>query len=180
MDAGMRIRHIPRGGFTLVEVLVTILIGLLVMVGLHQMFVGSLKAETTTSLQTDLDRAAQVAMDDILYWLRGTGPCPLLEDPTNYGIREGLADHIYFTDQTGANTLRYWLASGKLYRAFNASKYTGGTVLASDVSRLVFGYQDKQGQPALPSDAKIVTIQIEIKRSSHSALLSSSVRLRNK
>jgi len=155
-------------GFTFVEVLVSLVVGLLVLVGVHRLFVSGLKGQTATSLQTELNRKAQVALDDMIFWLRGS-----------QDVLEGAADRVYFTDQSGDHTVRYWVSGGKLYRAQDSSHYSGGEVLASDVSQLVFSYQGLQGMPVEPARAKVVGIQLQVGREGHSAWLKSSVKLRN-
>lgn len=178
MEGSIRMRHIRISGFTLAESLVALVIGLLVMVGLHQMFAGSLTAQTTASSQMEVDRQAQVAMDNITFWLRGSGAQGPVGPP--YGVLEAYPDRICFTDQSGANTVRYWLDAGQLRHAFNAKKYSGGTVLATSVTRLAFTYFDRNGlPPAIPSQTVRTKLELGIAQGRNSSLLRTAVRLRN-
>lgn len=157
-------------GFTLVEALVALLVGLLVLYGVHKIIVSGVKTQTTTSVQTELNRAAQQAMDDLASRLRGSsGLAP-----------DTLADRISFTDQDGAN-VKYWVEVGELHREFNASKYTGGIVMATDVTQLAFTYLDSSGNPGAAADQAVrVAVELTVERARHSTHLESAVTLRNK
>ena len=61
-----------RRGFTLVELLVGLIVGLLVLTGVHGIFVAGIKTQNTTSLQTEVNRKAQVAIDNMVSTLRGS------------------------------------------------------------------------------------------------------------
>jgi len=160
------------------EMLVAILVGLLVMVGLHQMFVASLTSQTTTSFQVEVDRKAQVAMDDIIARLRGSSGVLVDHDPAH-------PDRIAFTDQDGQE-VRYWVDSGNLRRALGATSYSGGAVLASNVGELVFTYYwwnptaAREEETLSASAAKRVRARLKVQEGNNSSLLQSTVRLRNK
>ena len=161
------VRRAP--GFTLVEVLVAVVVGLLVLVGVHSIFVGGLKTQTTTSLQMEVNRKAQLAMDDLTDRLRGGS-----------AVVEAYSDKIVFTDQDG-NNVRYWLNSGKLYRVLNAASYSGGIPVASNVSEFALEYRDLNGQPAATAAAAAQVIaRVKVERERHSCLLRSGARLRNR
>ena len=160
-----------RRGFTLVELLVGLIVGLLVLAGVHRIFVAGVKTQNTTSLQTEVNRKAQVAIDNMVSKLRGSSE-----------IKESLPGRIWFIDQDGKNC-RYWLSEGTLYRYLgeSAGNYSGGVPLASDVSQMQLEYLDRDGQPAASADAVYsVRILLHVERSSHVAELRSAVRLRNK
>jgi len=162
------------------EMLVAILVGLLVMVGLHQMFVASLTSQTTTSFQVEVDRKAQVAMDDIIARLRGSSGVLVDHDPAH-------PDRIAFTDQDGQE-VRYWVDSGNLRRALGATSYSGGAVLASNVGELVFTcywwnpdlVPPREQETLLASKAKRVRARLKVQEGNNSSVLQSTVRLRNK
>jgi type II secretory pathway pseudopilin PulG len=173
MDDGTRMRHkaVTRhtSGLTLPEMLVVVLVGLLVLVGLQRVFVAGLRTQTTTSLQTEVNRKAQVAVDDISARMRGA------ETVVDNGT-----DRISFIDQDG-NNVRYWVDEGVLFRVLGSNDYSGGTPVASDVSGLSFSYYDTSGQPAAAaSDAIRVVVTLDVERLSHSCVLESGVTLRNK
>ena len=157
-------------GFTLTEVLVAVVVGLLVLAGVHRIFISGLTTQTTTSLQMEVNRAAQVAIDDMAARLRGSS-----------AVVDADPDRVAFTDQNG-NNVRYWVSNRNLYRAINASNYTGGMKMAGDVSELQFLYYIQYPGTPAPSEAeaKQVVVLLEIERGGHSARLRSSVRLRNK
>lgn len=165
-----RITTAPKG-FSLVEVLVAILVGLLVLAGLHRIFVAGITTQHATSLQTEVNRKAQVAMDDITSRLRGSS-----------GILDAQPNRVWFTDQDDDN-VRYWLDGGSLYR-YNAPDpggYSGGIRLATDVSQLVFHYYDDNRQPAATADqASSVSVDLLVERAPYSARLTSAATLRNK
>lgn len=181
---GTKRQSIPgrAGGFTLMEVLVAVVIGLLVLVGIHRVFVAGLSSETTTSLQTEVNRKAQVAMDEMIDRLRG-----------GRTVVGAYADRIAFTDQEGAYCC-YWVANRTLYRAANTT-FTSGTALATDVQALGFAYRNKYGQQVTdlsqaPAQAVTVEASLTVARDNYayqaksalrySSQLRSAARLRNK
>jgi len=160
-----------RRGFTLVELLVGLIVGLLVLAGVHRIFVAGIKTQNTTSLQTEVNRKSQVAIDNMVSRLRGSSE-----------VLDASASRIWFIDQDGKNC-RFWLSEGTLYRYLgeSAGNYSGGVPLASNVSQMQFEYLDREGQPAASADAVYsVRILLDVERSSHVAELRSAVRLRNK
>ncbi len=175
MDAGRVMRNVrgktEASAFTLTEVLVAIVVGLLVLAGVHRIFVAGIKTQNTTSLQTEVNRKAQVAMDDMISRLRG-----------GCGVIQASPDRIWFQDQEERNC-RYWVNEGTLYRycGVASGSYSGGVALATDVAELQLAYLDREGQPAATSDAvRSVSILLQVERGQHSARLQSAVRLRNK
>ncbi|MBE9566848.1 MAG: prepilin-type N-terminal cleavage/methylation domain-containing protein [Proteobacteria bacterium] len=155
-------------GFTLPEMLVVVVVGLLVLTGLHRVFVAGMRTQTTTSLQTEVNRKAQVAVDDISARMRGA---QIVED--------NATDRISFIDQDG-NNVRYWVDEGVLFRVLGSNDYSGGIPVASDVSEISFLYYDTSGQPAAASDAVRVVVRLGVERLRHSCVLESGVTLRNK
>jgi len=170
------------GGFTLTEVLVAVVIGLLVLVGIHRIFVTGLGSETTTGLQTEVDRKAQVAMDEMLDRLRG-----------GRTVAGAYANRIAFADQEGAYYC-YWVANRTLYRAANTT-FTNGISLATDVSALSLVYWDQYGQQITdlskaPAQAVTVDLSLTVAKDNYayqaksalrySSQLRSAARLRNK
>jgi hypothetical protein len=154
-----------------VELLVAILVGLLVLAGLHRIFVAGLKTQNTASLQSEANRKAQVAIDEMVSKLRGSSQ-----------IEDASGGRIWFIDQDD-NNCRYWLDSGTLrkYSGVAAGNYSGGTPLADDVTQLQFEYFDRTGQPAAGADSVYqVGIVLEVERARHVSRLHSAVRLRNK
>jgi prepilin-type N-terminal cleavage/methylation domain-containing protein len=175
MDTGLQTRYLEKGrlarGFTLMELLVAVLVGLLVLAGLHRIFVAGLKTQNTTSLQSEANRKAQVAIDEMVSKLRGASE-----------VKDASGSQIWFLDQED-NNCRYWLDNGTLYAYCGAAagNYSGGTPLAHDVSQLGFEYSDSSGQPAAGADAVYsVSIVLEVERARHVSRLHSGVRLRNK
>jgi type II secretory pathway component PulJ len=159
------------GGFTLTELLVAALVGLLVLAGLHRMLVAGLATQTTTSLQTEVNRRAQVAMDDMVDRLRGSS-----------GVIDGEPERIWFVDQDEQN-VRYWVEEGTLrrYRGVDPGSYSGGIRVARNVLQSRFEYFDRSDQPvADPAEAEKVVVQLEVAQGGYSAWTQSSVRLRNK
>ncbi|UCC67369.1 MAG: hypothetical protein JSV79_09570 [Armatimonadota bacterium] len=158
-------------GFTFIEVLVAVIVGLLVLAGLHRVFVSGVTTQRTTSLQTEVNRKAQVAMDDMASRLRGSA-----------GVVEAGADKIWFVDQD-ENNVRYWVNDATLYRYRSADpgSYSGGERMATNVSHLGFEYYDDNGGPtAVADEAASVTAELVVERAGHSARLRSAVTLRNK
>jgi len=147
---------------------VVVVVGLLVLTGLHRVFVAGMRTQTTTSLQTEVNRKAQVAVDDISARMRGA---QIVED--------NATDRISFIDQDG-NNVRYWVDEGVLFRVLGSNDYSGGIPVASDVSEISFSYYDTSGQPAAASDAVRVVVRLGVERLRHSCVLESGVTLRNK
>ncbi len=176
MDLKLRIRNLSSerasAGFTLTELLVALLIGLLVLEGVHRIFVAGLTTQYTTSTQTELNRKAQVGADTIVSKLRGSS-----------GIKEAAANRIWFLDQEG-NNYRFWLENGKIYfRDWGASNgsYANGNPVASNVTVFDLDYFDANGQPtSVAADACEVAVELEVKDARQTACLRSRVRLRNK
>lgn len=172
--SGIRIPSAARRrarGFTLPEVLVAVLVGLLVLAGVHRVFVAGLTTQTTTSLQTEVNRKAQVGMDDIIMRLRGGS-----------SVVDAQADRIHFVDQN-ENNCRYWVEEGQLrrYCAAAAGAYSGGIRVASDITQLQFDYFNRDGQPAATADETArAEVTLEVTKQGQNALLRSAVRLRNK
>ncbi len=157
-------------GFSLTELLVALAVGLLVVAGLHRIFVAGITTQNTTSVQTQLNRRAQVAMDDMMSRLRGGSD-----------VIEANADRIWFTDQDGLN-VRYWLSEGELlrYRSPDPGSYSGGLSFAKDVSGLSFEYYDSDGTPVVAAgDTAAVVVSLTVERAGHSSRLRSAVWLRN-
>jgi hypothetical protein len=128
-----------------------------------------LSTENTTSLQTEVNRKAQVAIDDIISRLRGGSL-----------VLEGYTDSISFIDEDG-NTVHYWLEGGRLLRNLEGGAPPPTVPLASDVSQLGFEYYVRRGEPATTAgEAGLVAVSLEVTRERHSCLLRSAVKLRNK
>ncbi len=158
-------------GFSLVEVLVAVLVGLLVLAGLHRIFVAGLTTQQATSLQTEVNRKAQVAMDDMISRLRGSS-----------GVVEAQLNRVWFVDQDD-NNVRYWVDGGTLYRyrSSDPGSYSGGVPLATNVSHIGFQYFDDNHQPADAADqASSVAVELLLERAAYSARLTSAATLRNK
>ena len=175
MDAAPSMRNIgirrAGSGFTLTELLVSLLVGLLVLAGVHRIFIAGLVTQNTASLQTEVNRKAQVGLDSIASKLRGGS-----------GVNDAAASRIWFLDQEGQNC-RFWVSDGTLYRycGVDAGSYNNGERVATDVKQLQFSYLDRAGQPAAGADLVCsVVVLLEIERAAHSARLQSTVRLRNK
>jgi prepilin-type N-terminal cleavage/methylation domain-containing protein len=158
-----------RRGFTLPELLVAVVVALLVLAGVHRIFVAGLRSEVTTSTQTEVDRKAQVAMDNVISRLRGGS-----------GVEDVQASRIAFIDQDGHN-VRYWVEGERLYGAVDASDYSDGNLLASGVTSFALECRDVNGQPAVtPDQVEQVVVQLEVRRDGYLSRLKSSVSLRNK
>ncbi len=158
-------------GFSLVEVLVAVLVGLLVLAGLHRVFVAGLTTQQVTSLQSEVNRKAQVAMDDMISRLRGSS-----------GVVEAQPNRVWFIDQDD-NNVRYWVSDGALYRyrSSDPGGYSGGIRLTTDVSLIGFEYYDDNHQPASAADqVSSVVVELVVERAAHSARLRSAVNFRNK
>jgi prepilin-type N-terminal cleavage/methylation domain-containing protein len=182
-----------RGGFTLVEMLVAVLVGLLVMAGLHQMFVSGLTAQTTTSSQMEIDRRAQVAMDEITSTLRQASPSLLtLQPPILDNFDTQHPDRVHCaaapaanlepaTDGSGnAQDVRYWVAGGSLYRKIGGSGYTGGSALATGVTKMAFTFYDAAGNVTNDRAQTVrVGASLMIQDGANWSVIGSTVRLRN-
>ena len=184
----------PCGGFTLIEMLVAVLVGLLVLVAVHGVFLASLTAERTTSSQTEVDRRAQVAMDEITSWLRHASPSILLNtrpilddydtlhrDRIHFAAAPG-ADLEPIEDQAGLDQdVRYWVNNGSLMRKVGGTDdYTGGVVLAKGVTELRFTFYDVGGNAVTQAAQTVsVGVTLRIQDGTNWSLLQSAVRLRN-
>lgn len=176
MDLKLRIRNLSSErvsvGFTLMELLVALLVGLLVLEGVHRIFVAGLTTQYTTSTQTEVNRKAQIGIDSVVSKLRGSSE-----------VKDAAANRIWFLDQDG-NNCRFRLENGTLFfRDWGASSgsYTGGTPVASDISVFDLDYYDENGQPtSIAGNVYSASVELEVKESRQSARLRSAVRLRNR
>lgn len=192
MDARVRIRHIRSNGFTLSEMLVALVVGLLVLIGIHQIFVSSLTAQTTTSSQMEVDRRAQVAMDEITSMLRQASPS--IKELTSAILVDYDAAHpdrIDFAGPPGTDLeppkdddkgdiihYRYWLDSDALKRSIGGSGYTG--VLATGVTKLEFTFYNVAGSVISDKTKTVrVGITLAIQDGRNWSVVRSAVRLRN-
>jgi prepilin-type N-terminal cleavage/methylation domain-containing protein len=168
-------------GFTLTEMLVALVVGLLVLGGVQRLFFSGIAVEATTSSQTEANRGAQVAMDEMVDRLRGAYAVTDLARLNGSVTPNAIA----FSDlDTWGNqrVWRYWRgADGKLYRSLNTTGYSGGVVLASDVQQLAFDGRDQNGNPtASPDQAVAVVVSLTLQKGTSSAVLVSRVRHRNR
>lgn len=167
---------------TLTEVLVAVVVGLMVLAGLHRIFVAGLTAESATSLEATSNRNAQVGMDHLLDRMRGA-----------YLVTDASPHRITFrdVDQSGqVRTHYYWVGTNRvLYYSLTA--YSNGVKVADEVSQMTLTYLDSSGQPAASADRAarvIVGLSVEAREGVRDASLPrksttdlvSSVRLRNK
>lgn len=208
MDAPLRIRHIAkrgtaialcgRSGFTITEVLVALFIGLLILVGLHQMFVAGVSTEVTTSSQMEVDRKVQVAMDDIASRLRQaapsilTGARAILSDfdsahPDRIDFAGPPGDNLEPPRDASGNIIhnRYWLNSGAVMRKIGGNGYTGGDQLADGAKSLAFQFYSRdpvtsQLTPTtLAAQTVAVRVSLTIRDGKITSTLQSTVSLRN-
>jgi phosphotransferase system glucose/maltose/N-acetylglucosamine-specific IIC component len=167
---------------TLPEVLVAVLVGLLVLTGLHRIFVAGLTAQSATSLEATSNRSVQVGLDHLLDRLRGA-----------YLVTDAGLHRITFRDVSETGQIRnhyYWVGPDRaLY--YSRTGYSNGARVASEVSDLIFTYLDSSGQPAGSADRAVrvvVRLRVEAKDAvrdaslprKNTADLVSTVRLRNK
>lgn len=198
MDAGSRMRHIDNWGFTLAEMLVAMLVGLLVVSGVYQLFVAGLTTQTTTSSQVELDRKAEVAMDDIAFRLRQGGRSILYNTPAILDDWDSQhPDRIHFAAPPGADLepvpdpsgqpqeVRYWLNGHALMRKIGGSGYSGGVAAASDVQQLSFtfyAYDGSTGQlvpTTLAAQTVAVKALLTLQDGTTTSELESTIKLRN-
>lgn len=144
-------RHIGTrraGGFTLVEALVVAVVGLLVLVGVHRVFVAGVGSQTTTAFQTEVTSKAQGALHEMVeggVWADTTPSDPNDREELCGGLRgarritHGGVDRVSFEDRTG-KVWRFYVSDRTLYRTDNPTGYSGGQPLCTDVERLSFAY----------------------------------------
>lgn len=161
----------PAAGFTLVELLVAALVGLLVLAGVHRIFVAGLTTQHTTGAQTHVNRKAQVAIDEMISRLRGGSR-----------ILDAQPDEVWFLDQDD-QYVGYWVDGGELfrYRSPSPGGHSDGIPLATDISQLTFEYYDEYDQPAvIIEDVTRVVVELTAQHAAHSARFRSAAALRNK
>lgn len=199
MDIQVRTRHIKATGFTLVEMLVAIVVGLLLLIGIHKILVAGIGTQGVTSSQADVDRRAQVAMDDITFMLRQASPSTL------FNTKAILADYdparpdmITFAGPPGDDAeppidpatqrviaYQYRLESGKLWRKRSVPGHTFEDVpVVTGVTALSFEFYriDQNGQPVptqLARDTVGVDLSITLRDGNITSTLRSSAKLRN-
>ena len=190
MDAPVRTRHIQSNGFTLVEMLVALIVGSLLMIGVHQVFVAGLTTQSTTSSQMEVDRKAQVALDEITSLLREAAPSILTGTSAvldNFDSQH--PDRIHFAgaplsdlEPAAGSDVRYWVSNQKLYRNVGGSGYTGGAILATGVTDFRFTFY-KNAVGDVPTNTAAETVRVgvalTITNGVNWSTLHSTVKLRN-
>ena len=166
----------PRGrdGFTLPEALVALILGLTILVGVYKVLSGGIMTQTTVVAQQEINRKAQVGMDEMVRILRGASQ-----------IQDAGTNRITVIDQDG-NSVRFYLSGAQLMKVVNGSSYSGGQSIASNITNLslIYYYLNagarQQQQPPNLSQVNEVGLQLTAGQTGYVITLSSAARMRNK
>ena len=158
--------------------LVSLILGLTILVGVYKVLSGGIMTQTTVLAQQEINRKAQVGMDEMVRILRGASQ-----------IQDAGTNRIAVTDQDG-NSVRFYLSGAQLMKVVNGSSYSGGQSIASDITSLNFTYYALDtgtgARLALPtpppdlSQVKEVGVQLTAGQTGYVITLSSAARMRNK
>jgi type IV pilus assembly protein PilW len=150
-------------GFTLIEILISVSIFALVIIGIYNLFDTSRATYVSGQRKVDVQQNARVALDEIVREIRMTGyfpenfttppASPLLANPIQVATNAALA--IYGdVDGGGASNVFLFCLDGSLVRrqraaAGGASAYTctAGQVMAENVTSLSFTYLAADNTP---------------------------------
>jgi prepilin-type N-terminal cleavage/methylation domain-containing protein len=103
------------GGFTLIEMLISVSVMTIVIVGTFDVFVQTIRSYNETSLMSMSEKRASLALDRMVI---GVG--------TNYGLREAAAASVIATNLNGTD----WKLSYSNQNSFLYFKYNAGTTNA--------------------------------------------------
>ncbi len=154
-------RH--QAGFTLVEVLISLSIFLLVLLGIYELFDWNRATYVSSQRKVDVQQNARVALDEIVRQIRMAGyfpenfttppASPLLSNPIQIATDVALA--IYGDpDGSGASNVFLYCLDGSLVRRQTGAQgvlasytCTAGQILAENVTSLQFTYYDTTNTP---------------------------------
>jgi type IV pilus assembly protein PilW len=160
----------PRG-FTLIEILITLLIAGVVMAAIFSIFVSSNQSYRTQDSVADAQQRVRVGIDFMVDDLRMAGLDPT--DSGNFGFETATGTKLRFTadvdldgvvDNTNLErvTYEYDAANQRLRRClYEGTGSESWQTLINDVSAVTFTYLDSSGAVAgTPADARSVLITL--------------------
>jgi prepilin-type N-terminal cleavage/methylation domain-containing protein len=145
-------------GFTLIEILISLSIFLLVLLGIYELFDWNRATYVSSQRKVDVQQNARVALDEIVRQIRMAGyfpenfatppAAPLLANPIQVATDVALA--IYGdADGSGASSVFLFCLDGSFVRRQTAAQgvvttytCTAGQILAENVTSLQFTYYD--------------------------------------
>lgn len=149
-------RHKAAGGFTLVELMISMAVGAIVMAAVMTAFMSQHKSYLAQDDVVEMQQNVRVAMDMLTREIRLAGHDPLATADAK--ILEALPDRLSFTmDFNGNGTLKDgggdFEANEKVAYRLNANNTLGRTTgdgvipqpVAENISRLEFRYLDENG-----------------------------------
>lgn len=155
-------------GFTLVEMLVAMVIGLIVLAGLYNLFATENKSFSVQEMTVEMQQNARAAMDMMVTEIQMAGYDPAAL--TSSGIASAAANSIAFTqDLTGDGDLSdthenitYTYDSANLRITRNTG--SGNQPFAENIEALNLSYYDEAGiTTATPADIKKIKIEIRVR-----------------
>lgn len=168
-------------GFTLTEVLVTMMLMILVLFALYSIFDMSIRVFSFGNDKVEATENARIGLARMEREVRAAYPKDKAADP---------ADETLFFPGTGANSISFGndVNGDRIVGTGEEITYTlDGTTLERNtqaavefVSDLQFEYQDEQGGTADPSQAEIVAIKLTVSKDGRTQTLSTDVSLRNR
>ena len=165
-------------GFTLIEILISLSIFLLVLLGIYELFDWNRATYVSSQRKVDVQQNARVALDEIVRQIRMAGyfpenfptpPTPALANPIQIATDVALA--IYGdVDGSGASNVFLFCRDGSFVRrqtggqgVLAAYNCTAGQILAENVTSLQFTYYDTNNTaipdpptPAYQLDAQVL------------------------
>lgn len=158
VNRGERVRDRWQAGFTLIELVITIvLVGVIGGIGSVLIMQGT-KEYIAQDVRAGLTDQSRLGIERMAHEIRG------IRSRTAADIPTWTAGTLQFTD-VGGTSITYTVAAGTLTR--------NGTALASDVSALTFSYLQNDGVTAatLPTNIWIIRISLTVTRSGESQTL---------
>lgn len=172
------------GGFTLVEVLVTMMMMILVMFALYSIFDMSIRVFSFGNDKVEATENARIGLSKMEREIRAAYPFDRTTTPPKLLDASTGANQIaFFLDLNGNHVadadekIVYQLSSGTLTR----TKGSGLPQPAVEyVSGLEFGYQNRFGATVSYTSAEIVNIKLTVNKDGRTQELQTDVSLRNR
>ncbi|MEW6186284.1 MAG: prepilin-type N-terminal cleavage/methylation domain-containing protein [Thermodesulfobacteriota bacterium] len=164
----MMVRFISNRGFTLIELIMTIVIGGVIALAVSPLLSQGFSAYFASTIQADMDSQAKLAMERMSREIRQ------IQDPPSQ-IYSMQSDRLSFF-LTGVGTITYRRSTTSPNTLVRIES-NDSDVLATDVSRLSFRYLDYLQNPVFdPGSVKVVEIQFALKYNQAGGIFSRTFR----
>jgi len=173
-------------GFTLAELLVAMVVGLLVMTAAYATYMTQTRAYKTNEAVTALQQNLRSAMYHLERELRMAGYNPTVSQTVNFGFTNIGANTVTFTTDSNGNgaldtteTIIY--ARNGTNNTLTRDAGAGAQPLAYDITNIAFVYRQADGVTEAGSGTQVRAVDITLTASDgdHTRTMSTRVRCRN-